>query len=77
MKTLGKLKFWGKDPESKPEPPQDIKDFMASRPISNVQAGHVKDKASVKGVAIAATAVVVFFAGVLVYLYFWVFLLHT
>lgn len=77
MSALKKLKFWGKDPENKPELPQDVKDFQATRPYNGVQPGYVKEKASVNGVAIAATIVVVFFAGVLLYLYFWVFLLHT
>jgi len=77
MSTLKKLKFWDRGQKEEPEVPQDIKDFMATRPISNVQAGHVKEKASVKGVTVAAAAVVVFFAGVFVYLFFWVFLFHT
>lgn len=77
MSALKRLKFWDRGQKEEPEVPQDIKDFMATRPISNVQAGYVKEKASVKGVTVAAAIVVLAAAGIFVYLFFWVFLLHT
>lgn len=68
MKALKKLKFWGKDAQEKPEVPQDIRNFQATRPLNGIHMGHVKDGAGVNAVAIAATLVVVFAFGVLVYL---------
>lgn len=77
MKALKKLKFWDRGQEEEPEVPQDVKDFMATRPLKGIDPGYVKDTAATKGVAVAAAIVVVTFFGIFVYLFFWVFLFHT